>query len=100
MNTTFLLTQERATIGNNLTQGGNGKHKPLRKVQKKENKGEFDPFNPVYDRMHFKNARDPIYLAFDNLDRQPVTKLAADFIKDGIKSSVSTIGSKLVSIFQ
>lgn len=100
MDTNFLLTQQRASIGNNLTQGGNGKYKPLRKVEKKENKAEFDPFNPVYNRMHFKNARDPIYLAFDNLDRQPITKLAADLIKDGIKSSVSTIGNKLVSIFQ
>ena len=39
-------------------------------------------------RMRFKNAKDPVYVAFDYLDRQPLKKLAIDFVKDSINDII------------
>ena len=45
-------------------------------------------------RMRFRNSADPIYVAFDYLESQPLSKLAASFVKDsvsGIINFVSTV---------
>jgi hypothetical protein len=36
-----------------------------------------------------KNVNDPIYVIFDQIDNQPLSKIAADFIKDTITTPVA-----------
>ena len=99
--TTSLVTDKRMTTSGNFSQGGNGKYKPLKtkKQGTQNNSGTYDPFNPTFDRMRFKNSRDPIYVAFDHIDKQSPLKLTADFITEGITSSITTIGKTFVSLF-
>ncbi|MCQ2958055.1 MAG: hypothetical protein MJ180_04025 [Candidatus Gastranaerophilales bacterium] len=100
--TASLATADRLTTAGSFAQGGNGKYKGLknRKPQlSKKNSGAYDPFNPAYNRMRFKNSRDPIYIAFDHIDKQSPLKLTTDLIKDGIESSINTIGKTLISLF-
>ena len=33
-------------------------------------------------RMRFRNSQDPIYVAYDFVDSQPLSKLAQSFVKD------------------
>ena len=98
---TSLVTDQRMTTSGNFSQGGNGKYKPLltKKQGEKSQAGVYDPFNPAYDRMRFKNSRDPIYIAFDHVDKINPLKLTADLIKDGVSSSITTIGKTLVQLF-
>ena len=42
-------------------------------------------------RMRFRNSKDPIYIAFDFIDRQPLEKLAKEFVKDTIKDTMSSV---------
>ena len=42
-------------------------------------------------RMRFRNSKDPIYIAFDFIDKQPLDKLAKEFVKDTIKDTMSSI---------
>ena len=99
--TTSLVTDHRMTTSGNFTQGGNGKYKPLftKKKDEKSQAGVYDPFNPAYDRMRFKNSRDPIFIAFDHVDKMNPVKLTADLIKEGVTSSITTIGKTLVTLF-
>lgn len=98
---TTTLTSSRLTTPNNFSQGGNGKYKPLKTKNAKNNNNSFlyDPFNPAYDRMHFKNSRDPIYVAFDYIDKQNPVKLTKDLIKESITDSINTIGKTLITLF-
>lgn len=48
-------------------------------------------------RMRFRNSKDPIYIAFDFLDKQPINKLAKEFFKDTIKDTMSNV-MKFISI--
>ncbi len=98
---TTSLVNNRLTTSGNFSQGGNGKYKPLRtrNNSKRNNSGTFDPFNPSYDRMSFKSTRDPIFVAFDHIERQNPIKLTTDLIKDGITDSINTIGKRLVKLF-
>lgn len=41
--------------------------------------------------MRFRNSKDPIYIAFDFIDRQPLEKLAKEFVKDTIKDTMSSV---------
>lgn len=46
-------------------------------------------------RMRFRNSQDPIYVAYQFVDSQPLSKLAQSFVKDqinGIIKFVSKIG--------
>lgn len=65
---------------------GSGCYTPLKrkKKQKKETSDGVDLLDQKDIRMRFKNARDPVYVAFEYLDRQPLKKLAADFVRDSI----------------
>ncbi len=69
---------------NNKT--GNGNYTPLKrkKSDKKNLKGEMDLLDKKDIRMRFRNSKDPVYIAFEYLDRQPLKKLAIDFVKDSI----------------
>lgn len=97
---TTSLNSSRLSTSNNFSQGGNGKYKPLkqRKVAIKS-AATFNPFEPAYDRMSFKSTRDPIFIAFDHIEKQSPLKLTADFIADGINDSITTIGKTLVKLF-
>ena len=61
--------------------GGSGRgYTPMRRMAPKK-----DSKTPVYQkdlRMRFKNSKDPAYIAFEFLDNQPISRLAADFVKD------------------
>lgn len=35
-------------------------------------------------RMRFRNSADPIYVAFDYIDNQPLSKLATSFVKESV----------------
>ena len=73
---------------NNRT--GNGRYTPLKRgkkqkqEQEQENQYNQDLLEQKDKRMRFKNSKDPIYVAFDYLDRQPLKKLAVEFVKDSI----------------
>lgn len=98
---TTSLASSRLTTGNNFSQGGNGKYKPLRtrNTSAATKPAGFDPFDPSYDRMHFKTTRDPIFIAFEHIEKQSPLKLTTDLIKDGITDSINTIGKRLVKLF-
>ena len=74
---------------NNRT--GNGRYTPLKR-RKKQNEeenqenqqGQSDVLEQKDRRMRFKNSKDPVYVAFDYLDKQPLKKLALEFVKDSI----------------
>lgn len=67
-----------------FSSGGSGRFAPLRRGQS-VNASQTNPFaKSRYDRMNFKSSRDPVYMAFDHLDKQPVSKLAKDFVKENI----------------
>ena len=42
-------------------------------------------------RMRFKNSRDPLYIAFDYIDKRPVQELALEFVKDSIFDVINFI---------
>lgn len=42
-------------------------------------------------RMRFRNSKDPIYIAFDFMDRQPLNKLAEEFVKDTVKDVMNFV---------
>ena len=94
----MLLT---TTNAQNNGSGGNGGYIPfgltLRQRPTEEAFLDVDlkGLNALNDkRMRFKNSRDPIYVAFDHLQRQSVKRLAKDFVKDLINEGVSYISRK------
>lgn len=42
-------------------------------------------------RMRFRNSQDPIYVAYNYVDNQPLSKLAQSFVKDQVKGIVKFI---------
>ncbi len=89
-----------ATANMQNNKGGNGRYAPLRrkvKEQEEEINADIELLNMLNDpRMRFKNSRDPIYVAFDHLQRQSLKRLATDFVKDLVNDSVAFI-SKAIS---
>lgn len=45
-------------------------------------------------RMRFRNSQDPIYVAYEYVENQPLSKLAKSFIKDQINGVIKFV-SKL-----
>ena len=41
--------------------------------------------------MRFRNSKDPIYIAFDYIDNQPLDKLAKEFFKDTVKDTMQNV---------
>ncbi len=42
-------------------------------------------------RMRFRNSQDPIYVAYECLDNQPISALAKIFVKDQIKGFIKFV---------
>ncbi len=98
---TTSCASNRLSTSSDLTKGGNGKYRPLKTKggSSKAAAGVYDPFNPSYNRMSFKSTKDPVFIAFEHIEKQNPIKLTTDLIKDGITSSINTIGKKLVKLF-
>ena len=62
-------------------------------------KSTLDDIDVLNIRTQFKTAKDPIYLAFDHIDKQPLKKVAKDFVRDLSDGFVEFITS-LPGIFQ
>ena len=77
-----------APSGTENNRTGNGRYTPLRRQKKQGEQEKEQERNDLLDkkdrRMRFKNSKDPVYVAFDYLDKQPLKKLAIDFVKDSI----------------
>lgn len=50
-------------------------------------------------RMRFRNSKDPIYIAFDFLEKQPIERLAREFVKDTIKDTMTGF-TNFISMFK
>lgn len=77
---------------------GNGKYKPLRRRKKQaseEKKNEFNYLCATDPRMRFNNSKDPIYFAFECLEKRSVPQLMGDFVKDSFFEIASYV-SKVV----
>ena len=76
-----------ATTGAANDKTGDGNFTPLKrkKGNKKSATEEMDMLDKKDIRMRFKNSRDPVYIAFEYLEKQPLKKLAIDFIKESFE---------------
>lgn len=80
---------------------GSGRYRPLRKRKKQKTQEEKDnDFKYLENndlRMRFNNSRDPIYFAFDYLEKRTLPQLMGDFVEDsfyGIANFVSKVVKK------
>ncbi len=73
--------------------GGNGQFRPLLRRAQQENKlqANLAIIDKKDIRMRFKNSRDPLYIAFDYIDKRPVQELAVEFVKDSLFDIVNFI---------
>ena len=73
--------------------GGNGQFRPLLRKAQEENKlqASLAIIDKKDIRMRFKNSRDPLYIAFDYIDKRPVQELAVAFVKDTIFDVISFV---------
>ena len=73
--------------------GGNGQFRPL--LSKAQSQNKLQASLAILDkkdiRMRFKNSRDPLYIAFDYIDKRPVQELAVEFVKDSLFDIVNFI---------
>lgn len=90
-----------ATTSMENNRGGNGRYTPIRRRPQETLEKEIEALealNMLNDpRMRFKNSRDPIYIAFDYVQRQSVKNLAKEFVKDIISDGLAFI-SKVTTI--
>lgn len=78
--------------------GGNGQFASLRRQRNSNKRLSNNILDKKDTRMRFKNSRDPIYIIFDHLDKQPLDKLAKEFVQDSIfeiMQFVSTVKEKI-----
>ena len=72
-----------APITTQNNRGGSGRgYTPMRRQNRQQIAA-----SPVYKkdaRMRFKNSKDPVFVAFDYIDKQSIPQLAADFVKDTV----------------
>ena len=73
--------------------GGNGQFRPLLRKAQQENRlqANLAILEKKDIRMRFKNSRDPLYIAFDYIDKRPVQELAVEFVKDSLFDIVNFI---------
>lgn len=79
---------------------GNGRYTPMRKRNKNsevvdEQSQEFCYLDKTDVRMRFNTSRDPIYFAFDFIERRSLPALAGDFVKDSF-TEIANFISKVV----
>lgn len=77
----------------NNNRGGNGQFRPMAR-RPKQLETALKAIDKKDIRMRFRNSRDPIYIAFDYLDKRPVQELAVDFVKDSIYEIMNFISFK------
>ncbi len=79
--------------------GGNGQFSSLRRQANQNNNNSFNSevFDQNDSRMRFRNSVDPIYVAFDYVDSQPISKLATSFVKDSIFGIMNFVSSVVKS---
>ncbi len=83
-----------ATSSTQNDKTGSGRYKPLRKRGKGEQKenhfdctdlmGTLNAIDNRNIRTIFKQAKDPVELAFDHINKQSLKKVATDAIKDSV----------------
>lgn len=85
-----------ATTPTQNEKNGNGKYKPLRRRRKiKKAADSSDQFKYLTNNdltMQFNSSQDPIYFAFEYLERRSLPQLMGDFIQDsffGITNFIS-----------
>jgi hypothetical protein len=49
--------------------------------------------------MAFNSSRDPVYAAFDYLEKQPLSQIASDFVKESIKYPLTKLFGRLTNAF-
>ena len=87
-----------ATTHTSKDRDGNGRHTPLARIKKEEAKEEVQEFvylDKIDTRMRFNNSKDPIYFAFEYLEKRTVVQLAGDFVKDSLYELTNLV-SKVV----
>ena len=62
-------------------------------------KETLDDIDLANIRTQFKAAKDPIYLAFEHIDKQPLKKIARDFVRD-ISDGIIEFISSIPTMFQ
>lgn len=83
-----------------LSKGGNGSFTPLTTGMDKAMMKTSNPFAKLKDeRMDFKANRDPVFIAFDHLENQPVSKLAQDYVKENVQASINKMIKKFKKAF-
>jgi len=85
------------TINTSKDKDGNGRHTPLARVKKAANEEgqEVSYLDSIDTRMRFNNSKDPIYFAFEYLEKRTVAQLAGDFVKDSFYE-ISNFVSRVV----
>lgn len=74
-----------ATTATMNQKNGNGRYRPLRRRRKQkqeENQDNFKYLASADPRMRFNNSKDPIYFAFEYLEKRTVPQLVGDLIQD------------------
>lgn len=79
---------------------GNGKYAAPRRRKQKQNKEEnkqenFKYLASVDPRMRFNSSQDPIYYAFECLEKRSVMQLVGDLVKDSF-FEITNLVSKTV----
>ena len=83
------MKKAAATQMNN-NRGGNGQFRPMAR-RPKQLETALTAIDKKDIRMRFKNSRDPLYIAFDYIDKRPVQELAVEFVKDSLFDIVNFI---------
>ncbi len=94
------MTIMAATSSQN-NRGGNGRYMPLKRTgssnrtfERLNTEGLLETLNAIDERnirTIFKQAKDPVKLAFDHIDRQSLKKVTTDAIKDSISDMRGSI---------
>ena len=77
-------------VSTDLANGGSG-HFTVVRSKAGENTDPTNPFDKKDPVMRFKNSRDPVYIAFDAIDKQPISVLAKEFIQETISGTIQMI---------
>ncbi len=90
-----------AATSSQNNRGGNGRYMPLKRrgasngtFDRLNTEGLLETLNAIDERnirTIFKQAKDPVELAFDHIDRQSLKKVTTDAIKDSISDMRGSI---------
>lgn len=74
-----------AAVGTENNSNGNGQFSSLRRsVQETQQQGGKTALDLNDPRMRFRNSADPLYVAYEYIDNQPLSTLAASFVKESV----------------